>query len=167
MPSPVLNAAFSQSSDFSPNFEELLQKLDEEFARLPAKMLKRSRFSLEGLNFDISRVAQGDSHRFLVKATIGYMPFSIESDERREAIKTIIIASRALPNVRFGVDASSQISAGALFDVPHIVSPDFIFYPLTLFMQEARPFINLIGEYLSAAAPTRGQSVVADAVKSD
>jgi hypothetical protein len=105
------------------------------------------------LNFDVRCAQQESGYRFLVTATMGYMPFSIESDERREAIKTIIISTRSLPNVRFGVDTSSRVSASALFEMERIVAPDFIFYPLILFMQEARPFIQLIGKYLIAPTP--------------
>jgi len=141
--------AFSQACDFSPNFDDLLKKLNEEFTNLPSKTLEKFCFSFDGLNFDVRRIEQGKTHRFLVNATIGYIPFSIESAERREAIKAIIIGSRSLPTVRFGVDMSSKISAGAIFDVETIVAPDFLFYPLMLFMQEARPFVRLIGKYLA------------------
>jgi len=103
MPSPVLNAAFSQLPTFRPISKSCYRNLMKNFARLPAKTLKRFCFSLDGLNFDVRRVEQEDVYRFLVKATIGYIPFSIESDERREAIKTVIIASRRLPRVRFGL----------------------------------------------------------------
>jgi hypothetical protein len=147
MPDPTPKAP---PSDISANFEELLKTLDEEFARLPFKMLEKFRFNYEGLEFDVKRVKHDDAYRFLVTATIGYMPFSIEAIERREAIKAIISAAQTLPNVRFGVSTGSQISACALFDATQIVAPDFIFYPLVLFMQEAGPFIQLIGKYLIA-----------------
>lgn len=163
MTSPTLNRQDYPPSDNSPNFDELLQKLDGEFAHLPSSMLERFVFSLDGLNFDVRRVAKEKGHRFLVTATMGYMPFSIESAERRDAIKSIIMASRSLPNVHFLVDTASKVSAGALFEMDELVSPDFIFYPLTLFMQEARPFINLIGQYLiaPAAAPVPPKEVPA------
>jgi hypothetical protein len=153
MPDPASAVAVSPASDFSPNFGELLQKLDKEFENLSAKTLERFCFCLDGLNFDVRCAQQESGYRFLVTATMGYMPFSIESDERREAIKTIIISTRSLPNVRFGVDTSSRVSASALFEMERIVAPDFIFYPLILFMQEARPFIQLIGKYLIAPTP--------------
>jgi len=39
--------------------------------------------------------------------------------------------------------------------VPHIVAPDFLFYPLVLFLQEAGPFIKLIGKYLAGPLPKK------------
>jgi hypothetical protein len=161
MSDPAPKAAFPKAPNLSTNFDELLRKLDEEFARLPFKTLEQFYFCFDGLNFDVRRVERGGKQLFLVNATIGYMPFSIESDERREAIKTIISGSRSLPKVRFEVDTGSKISVGALFDASQVVPPDFIFYPLTLFMQEARPFIDLIGKYLFAPTPVRQSAIPA------
>jgi len=76
------------------------------------------------------------------------MPFSIESEDRRNAIKAIILATHTLPKVRFDIDTASRIRARALFNAPEKVSLELIFYPLILFMQEARPFVALIGKYL-------------------
>ena len=150
MSNPALKPSVSSSPCSSVNFEELLHTLDKEFENAPPSLVERFRFSFDGLDFDVRRIVHLKGHRFLVNATMGYMPFSIESSERREAIKTIIAASRVLPSVHFVVDTTSKISAGAMFDITHIVSPDFIFYPLTLFLQEARPFIQLIGKHLFA-----------------
>ena len=150
---PVPNKPLPQSSNLSTSFEAVLQKLDEEFAKISSKPLDKYFFSFDGLDFEVRRVEQGGKYCFWINATIGYVPFSIESDERREAIKTIIIESHTLPSVRFGVDISNRISARALFDVPQLSLPDVIFYPLTLFLQEAWPFINLIGKYLFEPSP--------------
>lgn len=149
MPDPAFPDALASSADFAPNFEDVLRRLAEKFDGHVARSPEKFRFSFDGLDFDVRRVGGADGHRFLVTAAIGYLPYTIESAERREAIKAIIIASRGLPTVRFGVDVSTKISAGAFYDLPEVVLPDSIFYPLTLFMQEARPFISLIGKYLS------------------
>ncbi|MDR3425182.1 MAG: hypothetical protein P4M13_08980 [Alphaproteobacteria bacterium] len=151
MPVSAMNDPFIPVSDNAINFEEVLRKLDDEFKGLPSAVVERFRFGFDGLNFDVRRVAQEGGLCFLVNATIGYLPFSIESAQRRDAIKAIVQATRVLPNVHFVIDAASKISAGALFDATRVVSPDFIFHPLMLFMQEARPFIRLIGKYLYAA----------------
>jgi hypothetical protein len=153
MSQSALNHQLTDVSDGSVNFGELLQKLDDEFGDMAPSLVERFRFCLDGLNFDIRRVAQESGHRFLINATLGYLPFTIESAERREAIKIIVMASRALPTVHFVVDHSSKISAGALINTTQTISPDFIFYPLVLFVQEARPFIELIGKYLYTPAP--------------
>ena len=140
----------SPDDSLSLNFGSLLDRLSQKFAEVSSATVECFRFSYDGLNFDVRRLEKDGQHLFLVNATIGYMPFSVESVERREAIRSIIWGARSLPRVRFSVDTSSRISASALFDVKDLVSPDFLFYPLMLFLQEARPFIALIGQYLVA-----------------
>jgi hypothetical protein len=91
--------------------------------------------------------ADGES-RICIQAVLGYLPFSIEAGDRRLALLTILQASHALFNVRFGMDHHNRIFAAGNFTTDTLSAPDFIFYPLTRFLQEAQPFIDLIGEYL-------------------
>ncbi len=153
MLSAALKAKLSPALDTGINFEELLRKIDTEFPDLPSAMLESFCFSLDGIVFDIRHIVMTEGHRFVFSATLGYLPFSIESKERREAIKTIVMASRSLPTVHFTIDSSSRIAAGAFYDVARIVPPDVVFYPLISFLQEARPFMDLIGQYLFAPFP--------------
>jgi len=153
MLSAKLREKLSPALDAGINFEELLRKIDTEFPNLPSTMLERFCFSLDGIVFDIRHIVTKEGHRFVVNAAIGYLPFSIESKGRREAIKTIIMATRSLISVHFSVDSASRIAAGAFYDVDKIVPPDVIFYPLMSFLQEARPFIDLIGKYLFEPLP--------------
>lgn len=84
-----------------------------------------------------------------IQAVLGFLPYSIDGYERRQAIRAILDATHALLHARFGVDHYGRIFAAGKF-VPHTkISPDFIFYPLICFIQEAQPFIDLIGEYLA------------------
>ncbi len=157
MPAPVPDTAIPKVVDVSTSFDALLKTLDEEFARLSSKMLGQFCFSYDGLEFDIRHVKEGEKYHFLINAVVGYMPYTIESAERREAIKVVLMGARTLPKVRFGLDVSGKIIAKALYEIPSLVVPDIIFYPLVLFLQEARPFIGLIGKYISppkvSAAP--------------
>jgi len=145
--SPLTSADTTRSV----NFEALLQKLDGEFSALQPSMIERFSFQLEGLSFEVRRIVHDEVYRFLITANLGYLPFSIESTERRVAIRTIILATRSLPTVHFTIDRASKITAGGLFEVPRAASLDSVFYPLSLFLQEARPFIDLIGQYLFKA----------------
>ncbi len=153
MLSPKLKEKLSPALDAGINFEELLRKIDTEFPNLPSTMLERFCFSFDGIVFDIRHIVTREGHRFVFNATIGYLPFSIESKARREAIKAILMATRSLTSVHFSVDSASRIAAGAFYDVDKIVPPDVIFHPLISFLQEARPFMNLIGKYLFEPMP--------------
>ena len=148
MSDSVPNAALEKPAVPKASFHELTQKFDEHVAKISQKTLDRFCFGVDGLDFDVCRIFHNGKYHFLINATIGYMPFSIESGDRRNAIKTIVLATRSLPKVRFDIDTSSRIVARALFNAPEKVSLELIFYPLILFMQEARPFVGLIGKYL-------------------
>ena len=132
------------------NFGELLHTLDKNFGTRVPELIGRFAFDYDGMTFDTRRITQNTGNRFLLTASIGRLPFSIESIERRNAIKTIVQASRKLPKVQFSIDNSGKITAGAVYDSAPLAAPDFIFYPLILFLQEARPFMKLIGRYLEA-----------------
>ncbi len=130
------------------NFEELLRRLDQEFTALAPHMIERFRFDINGMTHEVRRVIHENGFRFLISVTLGFLPFSIESTERREAIRSIIRAAQRLPTVRFSITPASKIIAGGVFNISHLASPDFVFYPLALFIQEARPFMDLIGKYI-------------------
>ncbi len=153
MSDSATNAALEKPFAPRANFEELTRKFDEQIAKLSLKTLDRFCFGVDGLDFDVRRIMHKDKFHFLITATIGYMPFTIESQDRRDAIKAILLATKSLPKVRFDVDMSSRIVARALFAAPEKNALDLIFYPLVLFMQEARPFVDLIGKYLFGPPP--------------
>lgn len=83
-----------------------------------------------------------------LQAVLGYLPYTVESSERRSAILQILQAARLLGNVHFGLDHAGKIVVVGRFADETIVAPDFLFFPLVKFMQEAKPFIGLIGRYL-------------------
>ncbi len=147
-----VSALRASPSDTRPeiNFGELLHTLDKNFGTRAPALIGRFAFDYDGMTFDTRRITLNNDNRFLITASISRLPFSIESIERRNAIKTIILASRKLPKVQFSIDHSGKITAGAVYDKAALASPDFIFYPLSLFLQEARPFMKLIGRYLEA-----------------
>lgn len=132
------------------NFDQLLQQIDRECGNLPTSIFKRFSFELDGIGVEVRRITHEKSDKVLISATIGRLPFSIESPERRDAIRTLVMATRRLPRLHFSIDTAGKITAGGLFDPANVVAPDFIFHPLSLFLQEGRPFFRLIGLYLQA-----------------
>ncbi len=148
MSASATHSPFAVPGAASVNFETLLRQIDAQCAKLDPALLEHFRFTLDGILFDIRRVAGPEGYRFLITASLGYLPFSIESPERRAAIRAIVAAAQPLPNVRFYTDHAGKISAAGIFDIARTVAPDFVFYPLCLFLQEARPFMALIGRYL-------------------
>jgi hypothetical protein len=130
------------------NFTALLHMLDTEFSAVAPDIIRSFKFDFQGMPFDIRRIAHEKGFRFLVTTTVGYLPFSIESSERRQAIRQIVEATQLLPTVHFTIDPASKIIAGGVFEVSKGIDPAFFFYPLVLFLQEARPFMELVGRFL-------------------
>jgi hypothetical protein len=133
-------------------FNELLDKIDREFARFAPELIESFNFEYDGVAFSVRRIKQDKHSRLLINARIGFLPFSIESAERRQAIKTIVLSTNRLNRVRFAIDTAGRITAGAIMDSKPAQFPDFIFYPLMLFLQETRPFMQLIGAYMQPSA---------------
>lgn len=60
----------------------------------------------------------------------------------------ILNAAQRLAHVKIGINAEHQIIAMMTCRATDIQSAPFIFLPLARFLQEARPYMRLIGDYL-------------------
>jgi hypothetical protein len=105
-------------------------------------------FQIDGAPFQASYEPSDKGVKLQFWAHLGYLPFSVESAQRRRMLIDILEGSRLLPTVKFGVDRENQIIVTQTTFVPTIQPPAFIFVPLLAFVQEAMPFIRLIGECL-------------------
>jgi hypothetical protein len=117
---------------------------------LQAKPTNKSRFGcqVDGVFLQFCHVPVGDGLRLSIWAELGYLPFSVASHLRRRMLIGILLAAQKLPNVKFGVDKEHQIIVTSEYNVHSIQPPVFIFAPLISFLQEAMPFIKLVGECL-------------------
>ncbi|MBV8548006.1 MAG: hypothetical protein JO126_00945 [Alphaproteobacteria bacterium] len=106
-------------------------------------------FTLDGLKIQITQTHTAEESLISVVAFIGYLPFSIQSMERRFAVLRIISDISAKLFVKFELDNAGRVFARGTYIKDVNNAPDFIFYPLIMFLQESRPFINLLGEYVS------------------
>jgi hypothetical protein len=124
--------------------------IDVMLTSVDSSRIQNLSFTVNDIPFQARRnsVNPDGEYSICLQAVLGYLPFSFESKGNRQAILAIIDASQSLFRVRFGIDAGGRIFAAGKFSDTIFVSPDFIFYPLILFLQEAQPFIDLIGKYL-------------------
>ncbi len=129
----------------------LLKNADELTRLLEAPPPSRHHFRLDGLQFFVNAVARpaGEPHRIFVWSEIGYVPFHIESPERRAAVYEILRASRRLKLARFAVDVRQKIHVFSSFDLPQGFSYAKDFTLILKLWQEARPFIQLAAQYLN------------------
>lgn len=105
-------------------------------------------FYYEGIQFEAYRKEQEHGPLVQIQAVLGFLPYSAQSSERRSALLQILQEARQLINVRFGLDHAGKILVVGRYADETIIAPDFIFFPFMKFIQEARPFISLIGRYL-------------------
>lgn len=108
----------------------------------------RHHFFLDGLMFHVSLTPDGDDTLFQIWADVGYLPYSIESPEKRVKLSRILRAAANLENARFTVDEKQKIIVLGQVTVPgHLTLPDLMYEVLT-FLQEARPYLKVLGQYL-------------------
>lgn len=109
----------------------------------------RHHFFLDGLMFHISLTPNGGDTLFQVWAEVGYMPFTIESPEKRVRLSKVLRAAAVnLSAARFVVDEKQMIMVlGQATVSGHVTLPDLM-YEIVQFVQEARPYLKVLGQYL-------------------
>ncbi|OYQ37716.1 hypothetical protein CHU95_00715 [Niveispirillum lacus] len=108
----------------------------------------RHHFFLDGLMFHVSLTPVDDDTLFQVWAQVGYMPFTIESPEKRVRLSKILRAAAHLQNAKFTVDDKQMIMVLGQARVPgHPTLPNLM-YEIVQFVQEARPYLKVLGQYL-------------------
>lgn len=105
-------------------------------------------FEVDGIPMNAANQTNAGTDKLILWATLGYLPYSITSYEKRVAIIRILEASHALPCVRIGVSPDMKIIVTGSYAISTPPTPNYIFEPVISFIQESRPFIRLIAEYL-------------------
>jgi len=119
---------------------------DEFLRKVWVPQISKLQFQIDNVPFQARYEPEDDGIKLHIWAVLGYLPYSVESHRRRRALVSILDWAFALKNAKFGLNRESQIVVSYTEKVPDIRPPAFIFVPLVRFLQEARPFIKLIGE---------------------
>lgn len=110
--------------------------------------ISRHHFFLEGLLFHVSITPKQDDTLFQIWAEVGYMPYSIESPQKRARLQTVLRAAAGLSHARFVVDEQQKIIViGQSHVSGHLTMNDLMFETVQ-FLQEARPYLRVFGECL-------------------
>lgn len=128
--------------------QDIIKDIDYLLSPPGASHSQRFTFYYDGIQFEACRKEQEHGPLVQIQAVLGFLPYSAESRERRAALLQILQEAKQLVNVHFGLDHAGKILVVGRYADEIIIAPDFIFFPLMKFMQEARPFIGLIGRYL-------------------
>jgi hypothetical protein len=131
-----------------PPLDELVREADLFLQRVKVPAVDHLQFVLNDIPFQVSKTATERGIHLCLWATLGYLPYSAESPEKRHALVDILQSVASLSVVKIGVDPEMKIVARGDFLLQSLELPSFIFLPLVAFWQEARPWIALIGSYL-------------------
>lgn len=108
----------------------------------------RHHFWMEGLLFHISITPEENSTLFQIWAEVGFLPYTIEDPHKRAKLQTILRGAAPLQNARFVVDDQQKILVLGQQEVDGHVALTDLMFEATQFLQEARPFLRLLGEHL-------------------
>jgi len=107
-------------------------------------------FELDGVPFSASHAPIDDKNIHLtIWGTMGYLPYSVANYENRISLIKIMHDACRLRIARFGVDNEMKLIVIGRFKINNPIEMDYMFKPIIAMMQEARPYIKLIGEYLN------------------
>lgn len=126
----------------------LLEDTDSFLRQIRVPRVGNLSFGVDGIPFYTKITPHGATAELIIWCALGYLPFSVTSSEKRQALIEIVESARLLPLIKMGVDQHMKIIVTATFVIPNPPTPNYVFYPLIQFMQVGRPYIRLIGEHL-------------------
>jgi hypothetical protein len=116
----------------------------------------RLKFFVDGLHFNVAVSPDAGASVCQVWTEIGFVPYTVESPERRRRVLEILSAARGLPRARFAVENGQKILLVADSRSEGPVTAEQLIYETVLLIQEARPYLRLLGEQMG----TSGRSSV-------
>ena len=112
----------------------------------------RVRFLVEGLPFNIAvsphAIEDADGTVCQIWAEIGFVPYSVQSPERRRAVLTILRHAGALVHARFVIDGRQRILLTSEQRRIEGMTPDDVIHQAVLMVLQGRPYLHLLAEYL-------------------
>lgn len=105
-------------------------------------------FFLDELRFHVAVSPDADMSSCQIWAECGHVPYTVESPERRRGVLSVLRASQGLPRARFVVENGQKILLIADSRLPGPVTPELLIYEAVQLIQEARPYLRLLGEYM-------------------
>ncbi|MBI1206765.1 MAG: hypothetical protein GC191_05685 [Azospirillum sp.] len=105
-------------------------------------------FAVGDLLFQVSVAADGDASVCQIWTAVGHVPYTAQSPERRNAVLAILRRTQRLPHARFVIDNGQRILVLSERRVEGPFGPIDLIYQAVVVVQEARPFLHLLAEYL-------------------
>ncbi|QJE72973.1 hypothetical protein HHL28_07625 [Aerophototrophica crusticola] len=109
----------------------------------------RHHFYLDGLLFHVAITPKPDGTTlFQIWAEVGYMPYTIESPEKRAKLQAILRSASWINGARFVVDEQQKILVLGQHEHPGSFTVNDLMWETVQFLQHARPYLRVLGQYL-------------------
>lgn len=108
----------------------------------------RLHFVAGGLPFHVSVGVEGEESICQIWAEVGHIPYTAQSPERRRTLLSLLRGMQDLKRAKFVVQGGHKILLFAETRIDGHVTPDDLAFETVMLIQEARPFVRLLGEYL-------------------
>lgn len=111
----------------------------------------RLHFIADGMPFSAAVSPEGDEGSICqIYAEVGHIPFSAQAPERRRRLLDVLrgVQAQPLPNARFVVQQGQKILLFSESKLSGHVTPEHLAWQTAVALQEARPFLRMLAEYL-------------------
>ena len=108
----------------------------------------RLKFFAEELAFNVAVSPEGGETVCQIWAEVAYIPYTVESADRRRNALAVLRAAEGLPRARFVVEGGQKILLVADIHIDGPVTPERLIYEAVLLIQEARPYLRILAEEL-------------------
>lgn len=132
-------------------------KPDGSIVRWPRETLVFT-FDFQGATFTAQGRKSAERFQVAFDASLGPLPFTAESLERRRAIQGLVVAKANEPGPSITIDNAMDIRVAGQFDVQQPISPVAVLTGLTEILLELKPWLARLAELLGAPAPTNAVS---------
>jgi hypothetical protein len=111
----------------------------------------RLHFIADEMPFSVAVSPEGESGAICqIYAEVGHIPFSAQAPERRRRLLEILrgVQAQPLPTARFVVQQGQKILLFSESKIDGHVTPEHLAWQTAVTLQEARPFLRLLAEWL-------------------
>lgn len=147
--SPILDAALNPNARPPVLFQNLVSDTSDFLRKIKVPNSDNVQFYLDGILFQVSHhIGPDNKKRLTIWSVLGYLPFSVVSQQKRRILIDLLNCLRDLATVKFGIDKQNRIIVTATYEADETDLVTFFFTPILLFLQSSLPYIKLIGEAL-------------------
>ena len=108
----------------------------------------RLRFFADEMSFNVAVSPETDATVCQIWAEVAYIPYTVESVDRRRNALAVLHGAEGLQRARFVVEEGQKILLVGDSRLTGAVTPERLIYEIVLLIQEARPFLRLLAEEL-------------------